>query len=222
MRGKCPDTAAVLPNSPFTKCPMWIFDSVEMLPRLTLQRLIPSLAMIVVWFLFQGLQPSILGHPVQAIWLAVGVQAVLGLANRIPGILGLPGVNMKFILGLGVAFSGFVMAGVFLEDPKVIQYGWLIAWLVYTAAFAAIPAIASDDYVADMPFRWASTHSFARQALWLTAIRFALVALGASWLMNHGSLTDWVLFLTLGQLALYYVFEWITILLAMNIEDDEE
>lgn len=200
---------------------MWIFQSVEMLPRPTLQRLMPSLAMIVVWFLFHGLQPEIFGHPVQAIWLAIGVQAVLGLANRIPNVLGVAGVNRKFLLGLVVAFSGFVIAGMFFDDPKVIQVGWLVGWLVYTAAFAAIPALASDDYVAEMPFRWASTHPFARQALWITSVRFALVALGASWVMDEGTLTDWVLFLTLGQLVLFYLFEWVTILLAMTLPDDE-
>jgi hypothetical protein len=200
---------------------MWFFQSVELLPRPTLQRLIPSLAMIVVWFLFHGLQPEIFGHPVQAIWLAVGVQAVLGLANRVPGVLGVQGVNVKFVLGLFVAFAGFVLAGVFLHDAKVIQVGWLAGWLIYTAMFAAVPALFSDDSISQLPFRWASTHPFARQALWITAVRFALVALGASWVMSAGSLTDWVLFLTLGQLALFYLFEWVTILMALSLPDDE-
>ena len=110
------------------------------------------------------------------------------------------------------------------EFPENFEYyhfhiGWLkerTGWLGYTGLFLALLATSGPDDFALMPYRWASDHPFAREAMWIVAVRLAAVALLAVLVAVHGTLTEWVVTISLGRLGLFYLFEWITILFAIT------
>lgn len=201
---------------------MLFLRSFELLPRPSLSWLAPHLGMLAVWFAFEGTDPAILGHPVLPIWLACLVQVMLTLARNAPTVLR----RARAEGGAGpvaaayMAILAIVLAGGLAVSPWIIQAGWLIGWTLYTLLFTGMLRLSPQD--ADwMPSRWAGQSPVAQSALWLVAVRTAVFVAVASWLMARGTLTDWVLFLTLGQVALFYLFGWFTILMALTAPDDE-
>ena len=201
---------------------MLLFRSIDYLPRPTLMGLTPAAAMLAVWALFEGTEPILAGRPVQPLWLAFVTYFSLTLAARLPGLLARGRVSRGARAALWAALVLYVaalVAGGFVADPRLLQLGWILGWLAYTALFVGTLLVFDAEDLALMPYRWAIDHPFGREAMWIVAVRLSVVALAATWAMTRGTLTEWVLFITLGRLFLFYVFEWITILFALTWRD---
>lgn len=204
---------------------MWFFRAIEFLPRPTFFGLAPQLAMLAVWLLFETRNPTLFGLPVSPLWLALAAFAALHFAQRLPDALAKGRVVTG---GRSAAWATVVVAGAalaasaFVTEPRLLQTGWLVGRSIFVFVFLSMLLFYDDGDIAQLPFRWAGEHPFARAALWITAVRFALELTVTSWLMVRSSLVDWVFFVTLGRIAMYYLFEWITILFALSRTDDED
>lgn len=202
---------------------MWFFRSVEFLRRPSLVWLAPTIAMLVVWGVFEGTEPTVFGQPVLPLWLALVANFALRLAARGPSAL-VRARRDRSAWAIWTVLVGMVAAaigGAFVHDPWLLQLVWLLGLLVYVANFAVAMLVFTPEDFARMPSRWAGATPFSRLAMWLVVLRWAVVGLGASWLMVHGTETDWVLFVSLGTLALYYLFDWITVFLAITRPRDD-
>lgn len=203
---------------------MWFFRAIEHLPRPSVIGLAPTLAMLAVWGLFEDTAPALFGRPVLPLWLALATYFALTLAARLPSLLarGDPRSGSRRALTLvATALVLVVAAGALVTEPWLLQIGWIVGWLGYAGLFVLLLVTAGPDDVALMPFRWASEHPFAREAMWIVAVRLATVALLVSLVTAHGSLTEWVFTISLGRIALFYLFEWITILFAVTWRDGD-
>lgn len=198
---------------------MWFFRSIDLLPRPSFIGLAPTVAMLAVWGLFEGTSPRLFGLELQPLWLALATSFALTYAGRLPALLARGDVTRVARAALWWSVGGTVLAiggAVFLRDPWLLQLGWIAGWLGYTGLFLALLATSGPDDFALMPYRWASDHPFAREAMWIVAVRLAAVALLAVLVAVHGTLTEWVVTISLGRLGLFYLFEWITILFAIT------
>ena len=201
---------------------MWFFRSIELLPRPTFLGLAPTAAMLAVWGLFAGTAPELFGRLVHPLWLALVTYFALTYAARLPALLARGEVTAGARASLMALVAGtalLIAAGLFIADPWILQLGWIAGWLGYTFLFVGLLATSAQDELALFPFRWASDHPFSREAMWIVALRLAAVALLVSLVAIHGTLTEWVLTISLGRIALYYLFEWITILFALTWHD---
>ena len=201
---------------------MWFFRSIELLPRPRFLGLAPTLAMLAVWAVFEGTTPALFGHPVQPLWLAFVTFFALTLAARLPQLLaraeGRGNGRVALILS-AVAIALLVGAGGLVTETYSLQIGWILCWLGYSGLFVLLLATSDPGELAAFPYRWASDHPFSREAMWIVALRLATVALAAALVAIHGTLTEWVVTITLGRLALFYLFEWVTILCALTWRD---
>lgn len=203
---------------------MWFFRSIELLPRPTLIGLAPTAAMLAVWSLFAGTSPRLFGTQVLPLWLALATYFALTFAGRLPELLARGDVARRARSTLLVSVTAIglaILAGAFVRDPWALQLGWIIGWLGYTGLFVGLLVSAGPGDLALMPYRWAADHPFSREAMWIVAVRLAAVALMVSVVAVHGSLTEWVCTISLGRIALFYFFEWITILFALTWRDGD-
>lgn len=203
---------------------MWFFRSIELLPRPTLMGLAPTAAMLVVWVLFEGTEPVLFGRIVLPLWLALATYFSLTLAGRLPGLMarGHVSIGARLALRASVAICiAVIIAGGLVQDPRLLQLGWIIGWIGYTALFVGTLLVFDAEDLALMPYRWAIDHPFGREAMWIVAVRLSVVALLATWVTAYAAVTEWVLFVTLGRMALFYLFEWVTILFALTWRDGD-
>ncbi|HCQ66230.1 MAG TPA: hypothetical protein DIU07_14240 [Rhodobacteraceae bacterium] len=201
---------------------MWFFRSIELLPRPSFVGLAPTGAMLAVWTLFAGTGPRLFGAQVLPLWLALATYFALTYAARLPELLARGEVTRRARLTLHASVAATLLAifaGVFVSDPWFLQLGWIVGWLGYTGLFVGLLVTAGPGDLALMPHRWATDHPFSREAMWIVAVRLAAVALLVSAVALHGTLTEWVYTISLGRIALYYLFEWITILFALTWRD---
>ena len=201
---------------------MWFFRSVELLPRPRLTGIAPTLAMLAVWALFADTTPALFGHEVQPLWLAFVTFFALTIAARLPPLLTrntLGPTTRRAAVAAAGAMALVLAAGGFVSGPWPLQVGWIVGWVVYTGVFVLLLVSSGPAELAAFPYRWASGHPFAREAMWIVALRLATVALAAALVAIHGTLTEWVVTITLGRLALFYLFEWVTILFALTWRD---
>ena len=203
---------------------MWFFRSIELLPRPSFMGLAPTVAMLFVWALFAGTSPELFGREVLPLWLALITYFSLTFAARLPSLLARGEVTRIARLSLSAAVAVIVLAiavGALVQDPWILQLGWIGGWLVYTGLFVVLLATSGQEDLALMPFRWAADHPFSREAMWIVAVRLAAVALLVSLVAVYGTLTEWVLTISLGRIALFYLFEWVTILFALTWRDGD-
>lgn len=201
---------------------MWFFRSIELLPRPTFIGLAPTAAMLAVWSLFAGTSPRLVGLDVLPLWLALVTYFSLTFAGRLPDLLARGEVTRRAritLLGSVAAILLAILAGAFVGDPWLLQLGWLAGWLGYAGLFIGLLVTAGPGDLALMPYRWAADHPFSREAMWIVALRLATVAMLVSLVAVHGTLTEWVYTISLGRIALFYLFEWITILWALTWRD---
>ena len=203
---------------------MWFFRSIDLLPRPSFLGLAPTAAMLAVWALFEGTAPELFGQEAQPLWLAFVTYFALTFAARLPALLARGEVTRGARIALIASVAATVLAmsvGFFVRDPWILQLGWIVGWLGYTGLFVGLLATCDKGDLALMPFRWAADHPFSREAMWIVAVRLAAVALLVSLVAVHGTLTEWVLTISLGRIALFYLFEWITILFALTWRDGD-
>lgn len=203
---------------------MWFFRSIELLPRPTVLGLAPTAVMLAVWGLFEGTEPVLFGREVLPLWVALATYFILTLAARLPGLLARGQVSPGARLALRAALMicvGAIGAGAFVEDASLLQLGWIVGWLGYTLLFVGTLLVFDAEDLALMPYRWAIDHPFGREAMWLVAMRLSVVAVAVTWVTTYGTLTEWVLFVTLGRMVLFYLFEWVTILFALTWRDGD-
>ncbi len=203
---------------------MWFFRSIELLPRPNFLGLAPTAAMLAVWALFAGTTPVLFGRAVEPLWLAFVTYFALTFAARLPALLARGEVTHVARLALYASVAATVLAmaaGLFVRDPWILQLGWIVGWLGYTGLFVGLLATSGQSDLALMPYRWAADHPFSREAMWIVAVRLAAVALMVSLVAVYGTLTEWVLTISLGRIGLYYFFEWVTILFAVTWRDGD-
>ena len=201
---------------------MWFVRSIELLPRPSFLGLAPAVAMLAVWGVFEGTEPELFGRTVLPLWLALVTHFALTLAARGPALLARGEVSRRARLAFHAALATLTAAlglAMFIRDPWLLQLGWFVGWLGYTGLFVGTLLTFDEDDLALMPYRWASAHPYPREAMWLVALRLAVVALAAAYITARGSLTDWVLFVTFGRMAVFYLFEWVTIVFALTWRD---
>lgn len=203
---------------------MWFFRSIDLLPRPSFLGLAPTGAMLAVWALFEGTEPELFGRTVHPLWLALATYFALTFAARLPALLARGEVTTGARMALVGSVAAIVLAmalGLFVRDPWLLQLGWIAGWFGYTALFVGLLATSGPGDLALMPYRWAADHPFSREAMWIVAVRLASVAALVSLVAVYGSLTEWMLTISLGRIGLYYLFEWITILFALTWRDGD-
>ncbi len=203
---------------------MWFFRSIDLLPRPSFIGLAPTGAMLAVWALFEGTTPQLFAFDVHPLWLALVTYFALTFAGRLPALLARGEVTRtarRALVASALATAAAIAAGVLVRDPWFLQLGWIVGWLGYTGLFVGLLVTSGPSDLALMPYRWAADHPFSREAMWIVALRLAAVALLVSLVAVYGSLTEWVLTISLGRIALYYLFEWITILFALTWRDGD-
>lgn len=203
---------------------MWFFRSIDLLPRPRLTGITPTLAMLAVWALFEGTAPRLFGRPVSPLWLALASSFALAYAARLPGLLTrdkLSPTGRRAVIAIATGLALVIAAGGLVTDPRILQIGWILGWALYTGLFVLLLISSGPRELAAWPYRWATNHPFARDAMWLMALRLATLVLAASLVAIHGTLGEWVITVTLGRLALFYLFEWVTILFALTWRDGD-
>jgi len=202
---------------------MWFFRSFSYLPRPTFQGLAPWLAIFIVFWLFQDEAPTVRRYQLSPLGLAVFSGLALLHARNFPSV-----IRRSKEKGLGylpvlpiVPITVLAGWGVFAGQDISIQIGWAIGYTGFAALVAVAVFSSGPDELADLPFRWASDHPLAQSAMRLTVVRLALEAAGATTIMIYGSVEDWVLFVSLGRLALWHFFDWIIILTVMTAPDED-
>ena len=202
---------------------MWFFRSFRYLPSPTFQWLAPRLAIFIVYWLFRDMPVAVLGAPISAVGLAVFVSIALLMARAAPYTLAQArrdGVTVWVSIFL-IAILIAALLGVVATDDRAVQAGWLIGWLTYCAMFALVVFAFPEEDHAKLPFHWASDHPLSGNAMRILLVRNAIEVAAASYLMAYGTLDDWVVFVSFGRIALYYLFVWIIILMIVTAPDEE-
>ena len=96
------------------------------------------------------------------------------LIGALANVIGTPVAVGAAGAGLGATVLA-IAAGAFVRDPWILQLGWIVGWLCYTALFVGLLLTSGQGDLALMPYRWAADHPFSREAMWIVAVRLAAV-----------------------------------------------
>ncbi len=201
---------------------MWFFRAVEFLPRPTFLWVAPSVAMLVTWFLFEAHPTALFGVPLSRLGMATAAYWALSLARTYPAgasrmteLVGRPATY-----GLYLVFAGVLSLAVLSPDPRAIQIVWTSGTVLWVVAVGLFVFFSPED-IPELPLRWAEDHPKAKLAVEIGLVRAAFFAMVSTLVILYGSVTDWVILMTLGRIALFYLAEWVTILFVWTAPDEE-
>ena len=168
---------------------MWIFDTIELLPRPSFRGLAPHLALLVVYLVFRDLPVAVAGHAVSPRGLAVLASLALSLGRNLPSVLtAARALNLRWAVLVPVVVVGFVVLVGAFAAPLLVQKGWLLGWILYATTFLWFVQFGADEDIDRLPSRWASADEpLSRPVLMIHALRLAGEAFIASWMMQHAT-----------------------------------
>lgn len=175
--------------------------------------LAPILVTFGVWSAVADLDLVWMGFPVLPLWFALASGTLFWLIGRMPEFYdrahGTP--QKAAVIGMSAFLVFVILASSLSTQAWMIQSVWIAGSILYGLVFSVGVLMGDNEDLAMLCPRWAHAPDFTRTALWVIAIRNAFVALGAVILMNETQLTEWVVFVTLGKVAAYYIGEWFTV-----------
>lgn len=175
--------------------------------------LAPAVVTLGLWSFLAGTEPTLFGRAVLPIWIALGAGTLFWLAGRIPDyVRRARGAGPKtMVLAATLAVILTIYGASFAPAGWMVQSIWIAGSILYGLMFATVIELGDPEDHAMLCPRWAEPGEFTASALWVIAIRNALLALVATSLMSVVTLTGWVVFATLGRVGAYYIGEWLTV-----------
>jgi hypothetical protein len=183
--------------------------------------LAPAVVTLATWSFFANLDPALLGRGVLPIWVALAAGSVIWIAGRVPDYYTRAhNFGQKAsIIALTTLVLGVIVAAGLSPEAWMIQSVWIAGSILYGVLFSVMVLLGEPEDRAMLCPRWAHASGFITSALWVVALRNALFALAATLLMSHATLTEWVVFVTLGRIGAYYIGEWLTVRMAFTSQE---
>lgn len=182
--------------------------------------LAPAFITLATWSFFANLDPALLGRGVLPIWVALAAGSVIWIAGRVPDyyMRAHSAAQRVWILTItSIVLLAIVAAGM-SPEAWMVQSFWIAGSILYGILFSIMVLLGEPVDRAMLCPRWAHMPGFITSALWVIALRNALFALGATLLLAHTTLTEWVVAVTLGRIGAYYIGEWVTARMALKAQ----
>lgn len=175
--------------------------------------LAPALVTLGTWSFFANLDPALLGRGVLPIWIAMAAGSTVWIAGRVPDYYkrAHDRAHRATILGLTSLVLAIIVVAGLSAEAWIVQSVWIAGSILYGVMFSCAVLMGEPDDHAMLCPRWAAAPEFIVSSLWVIALRNAIFALAATVLMSRLTLTEWVVFVTLGKIGAYYVGEWVTV-----------
>ncbi|MEM8591426.1 MAG: hypothetical protein AAGF13_02755 [Pseudomonadota bacterium] len=188
---------------------MWFFWSIRQLPRFNVWLRGPQILALVVFLLFEGQVGTALGIEIFALKTAA---AAMWLAATCFVISRAESPQWPEVTVTAIMFA-LICVVIALPDERAIMVLVTGVFAVTLFFLLGIPFLFEPDERAQLPFRWLGVEGMQSAAFGLLAARETLFLAVALWAMAALSVLDWLLWITLGRIALYYFYEWLMILL---------
>ncbi|MEC7764085.1 MAG: hypothetical protein VX874_19445 [Pseudomonadota bacterium] len=183
--------------------------------------LAPAFITLATWSFFANLDPALLGRGVLPIWVALAAGSVIWIAGRVPDYVARAQSRAQQISILGLTalvLVAIVLAGL-SPEAWMIQSFWIAGSILSGLLYSVMVLLGEHEDRAMLCPRWAAVPGVLTSALWVIGLRNAFFALAATSLMAHTTLTEWVVFVTLGRIGAYYIGEWVTVRMAMAVAE---
>ncbi|RYH09023.1 hypothetical protein [Tropicimonas sp. IMCC6043] len=192
---------------------MWFLRTITLVPRPTAIGAAPFLVTLVTFLVFRGWTGTLLGRPLAPLPIAAASGfAVLIVRNVLFNLKeelrpdDLSGWMALYTLGI------FLCAALlFSPDAATVQKCYTVYLLAMSACILAVLRFWPED-IHHFPSVWATRDAEAVRAMPLVALGYALRAIAADWVAMSGTETLWILFVTLGSLAIHFLTNWVILL----------
>lgn len=199
--------------------PFWFLPVV---PRPDASYVAVNGVVLVVYFAFLDLEPSVAGLPTTAFHLATATFFFALVARNLILNHRLWEDRTRAIAAgsLGLALPWISLAILRAEGSHAIQIGVSVWLLVYAAIALSLLKDKAED-ITIIPSIWAHDPDHGRMAVTMVALGDAAFAVTLAALSIWGSELAWIVALTAGSLALKFCVNWVIVLtIAARLDDD--
>ncbi|WP_068113827.1 hypothetical protein [Tropicimonas marinistellae] len=188
---------------------MWVLRTVVLVPRPDILAAFPSLVVLFSYLALQGRDSVFLGHPLAPLTVAVAAGLV---ARQLRCTMFRP-VRRTAGTPLQGAASGFGAVLLMFLAPSAaeVQAALLVLLLGWATTILLVIRIA-PGHVARLPSVWAGHGKGSPDAMGIVAGSYMLRGVGAGLVMLSGNQTLWILFVSLGCLAIDFLTNWVILL----------
>ncbi|KPP86868.1 MAG: Protein of unknown function (DUF1282) [Rhodobacteraceae bacterium HLUCCA08] len=199
---------------------MWILATLRLMPRLDPLGFVPVLAFLAVWAIGTEREAHLFGQALDPVVLAIVVRAWLQLAYNAQRRWRLLFSDVALTTAVPVLVAGFAAAAVALwvNSATVVQIAWSVYLMALGVTMVAYVLFAPGDlYMMPTPFARNDRH--LEGAHLIIGAALILQSLCAAAMARWGSDAGWVLFVSLGHVALHLLTNWIVILWMMTCDE---
>lgn len=193
---------------------MWNLDTIRVVPRPSMRSVATAITVLAVYVAFRNLEVMLFGRPVHPLALAISLRLGLVLVGNFLEYDAGQATAQETRIRVWLLYFGLVGAlGILLiSNPALIQHLWGLFLLAFATVQLAFVRFSPGD-VPLLPSVWASTHRLSPRALELATMGVVLVAVTSEALIGFGSEMAWMVFVTLGALAINFLTNWVIVLM---------
>ena len=198
---------------------MWMLRTFSLVPRPDLMGLAPLALMLGTFLAFRDREVTLRGQPVLALPLAVAVYLVAQVTRNAVLALGRRALRARIwpLVALWPVAALLAWEIATAGAARPVQHGYAAYLLAMAVLWLAAIRVAPElMHLMPSPWARAAPPHMRAQAMSLVALSGVLRAIACEALARWGTETAWMLFVTLGSVAVYLLAHWVVVLMLLD------
>lgn len=209
---KCPRAALSLPKLPVTFRRMRLLQTLQAVPPPSFHAVFPRLVLLGVFAVFETRTPVLAGHAVSPLSLAALTFWILTLTRQ--RLFALPALapDRRVLAGRVNLVAYCIIPFILFLPSQSLQTVWVCFSFAFVMAQMLFLWLFPED-AEGLPVGSSFTGEEAERVARVRVASWSVYVMMSSAFAVFGSLADWVLFVTLGQIIWAFANRWIIVLM---------